>query len=259
MIYPKRKMIWIAAASVLVLSAGAYLWHAYDAAPIKQGLTGKTAEIFDKRLSVPRGEQRQLLLADGSRVWLNSGSTLKCPAVFAGGERVVELSGEAYFEIARNAADPFRVNAGDIQINVLGTHFDVKAYDDERTQATVLEGSVRVNKGSRSVVLQPGDQVVADRSPGGNGDAFKINSGIDPELIMAWKNGYMDFDRADLQTFLREVSRCYDVDIQYEGKIPDKHFSGKLPRKGSIDQIYHLLDSQKIHYKIQGKTIIIMP
>lgn len=258
-LYPKRKMVWIAAATVVLLSAGAYTWHAYQGIPGKRGLAGKAAGTFSNQLSVPRGEQRQLLLADGSKVWMNSGSTLKYPAVFTGSERVVELSGEAYFEIAKNAAEPFRVNAGEIQVEVLGTHFNVMAYDGEGVKATVLEGSVRVGKGSQFVVLQPGDQAVASGSLAGNGNAIALNRGVDPERVLAWKNGYMDFENDDLQTVLREVSRCYNIDIQYEANIPAKHFSGKLARNGNIDQIYHLLDSQKVHYKIQGKMIIVLP
>jgi ferric-dicitrate binding protein FerR (iron transport regulator) len=262
-LYPKRKIAWMAAASVVLLSAGAYAWHAYQTIPGKQELDGKGAGTFrsqfSKQLSVPRGEQRQVLLADGSKVWMNSGSELRYPAVFSGSERVVELSGEAYFEIAKNTAEPFRVNAGNIQIEVLGTHFNIMAYEGEGVKATLLEGSVRVSQGSQSVVLQPGDQAEAGGSLAGNGIAIRLNRGVDPERVLAWKNGYMDFENDDLQTVLREVSRCYNVDIQYEAAIPAKHFSGKLARHENIAQIYHLLDSQKVHYRIQGKTIIVMP
>jgi ferric-dicitrate binding protein FerR (iron transport regulator) len=254
--HPRRRIVWAAAASLLLSGGAAYLWYA------SQSFTEGWSEVKGNHFSVAKGRLpgQPLVLADGSKVWLNSASTLIYPASFTGKTRTVELTGEAYFEIARNIALPFRVKVGDTRIEVLSTDFNVKGYDNEGSvKTTLLRGSVRVGRGSESMILGPGDQAETANPATGIDHSLSVNHDVNMEKIMAWKNGFLYFDNDDLPTVMREVSRCYDVDIQYEGKIPAKYFSGKIERNGDIHNIYKILETQQVRYKVEGRTIIVMP
>jgi ferric-dicitrate binding protein FerR (iron transport regulator) len=261
---PVKRWLWAAAASVgIVLSVSAYLYvHRSDP---EHRLFGGSSQNKTETLSImsaPRGQQRQFLLADGSKVWLNSASALTYPLVFSGKERAVELSGEAYFEVAPNAASPFFVKSGDMQVEVLGTHFNMKVYADEAiSKISLLEGSVKISVGSEAAILRPGEEVQVSHPVQGNGvpAILQLVAGIDPESVLAWKGGYMKFNNDDLQTVMREIGRCYGLDIQYAGKIPERHFTGKFSRDEDINQILKILELQHVHFKINGKIITVMP
>lgn len=200
-----------------------------------------------------KGEQSPpLILPDGTKVWLNAASTLRFPVAFTGKERLVSLSGEAYFEVARNTQHPFIVSTSGNKVEVLGTHFDIMAYDDEPfTYATLLEGAIRVSNEHHSFRLSPGQQSKTSV----NGD---IHVGmVDTEQSIAWMNGQLPLNNMDVKRFLREVARWYDVAVVYDGEPPVLSFSGSLNKDVPISQIIAALNANGIHCKLKDKTVIV--
>ena len=214
---------------------------------------GKPSEILYNTISTPKGGQYQLVLSDGTKVWLNAASSLRFPAAFVGKERNVELKGEGYFEVAKNAAMPFRVRVNDMEVQVLGTHFNINAYADEAdTRTTLLEGSIRFLKESEAHLVKPGQQVVAPHQK-----PIVINDDVDLDEVMAWKNGMFQFESADLKTILRQAARWYDIDIAYEDEIKDR-FSGQISRNVNLSQLLKILElTGRVHFEIEGKRIIV--
>jgi transmembrane sensor len=205
-------------------------------------------------ISVPRAAQYQLVLADGSRVWLNAASSLRFPTTFTGKDRGVELTGEGYFEVARNKEKPFIVRTNGMEVSVLGTHFNIMAYDDENAiQTTLLEGVVDVHHDKQTDVLKPGKQAVLRRD---NNKLVVSDANI--RQAVAWKNGYFYFDKSDIKEIMRQVSRWYDLDIVYEVPLADMKFSGKIERSLPLSGIGHLLENSEIHFRIEDKKFIIM-
>lgn len=203
--------------------------------------------------TTPRGGQFQFILSDGTKVWLNAASSIKYPVKFSGDERKVELTGEAYFEVAHNAKMPFRVVSEGQTVEVLGTHFNINAYSDEDiTKTTLLEGSIKITASAASNVIKPGEQAQLKRG------AIVITN-VDPQEIVAWKNGFFYFEDNTIQQVMRQLARWYDVDIQYEGQLPPRLFSGEISRNVNASQILDILSFKKIHYKIEGKSIIVTP
>ena len=227
-------------------------------------LTYRTAEarssaaIAYNLLTTPRGGQYQLTLPDGSKVWLNAASTLKYPTSFTGKDRIVELQGEAYFEIARNPAMPFKVAVSPqkgqtpAEVVVLGTHFNIKAYGDEPLiHATLLEGSVRVQKGGANVLLQPGQQ--ADW----NSTSDPKTSAADVEEAVAWKNGLFKFNEATIQDVMRQLSRWYDVEVVYTNGIPGDLFRGEIYRNVNVSKVLKVLEASGVHFTVEGNKILV--
>lgn len=221
-------------------------------------------------IATPRGGQYQLVLPDGTKVWINAGSFLRFPTAFARGERMVELSGEAYFEVASlyqsqaagrtNKKIPFIVNiqaAGKPQgsIHVLGTHFNVNAYTQNDILTTLTEGKVKVvSVNDQSALLQPGEQAKLSGTST-NKNAITVTSDIDTEEVLAWKNGLFHFNNASIQTILEQVARWYDVEVVYETNT-NVHFSFLLDRKMPVSRLLQILElTGSIHFKIEGKTI----
>ncbi|WP_121812239.1 FecR family protein [Mucilaginibacter kameinonensis] len=203
--------------------------------------------------TTPRGGQYQFTLSDGTKVWLNAATTFKFPVQFNGTERRVELTGEAYFEVAHDKNKPFRVVSNGQVIEVLGTHFNVNSYADERViSTTLLEGSVKISHNGASKVIKPGEQarLSADKL-----DVVKVNT----DQAIAWKNGMFYFHDANMYDVMRQLSRWYDVDVKFDGSIPDRKFSGGISRNVNAAQLLDLLTFKKINYKIQGRTIVITP
>ena len=211
-------------------------------------------EISYNTISTPRAAQYQLILSDGTKVWLNAASSLRYPTTFNGKERSVELTGEGYFEVAKNKEKTFIVQTYGMQVSVLGTHFNIMAYEDENAiQTTLLEGAVNVQHDKQIDLLKPGKQAVLRR------DNNKLTvSDANINQAVAWKNGYFYFDKTDVNEIMRQVSRWYDLDIIYEAPLPDMKFSGKIERKLPLSGISHLLESSQIHFRIEGKKFIIM-
>ncbi|WP_183558555.1 FecR family protein [Mucilaginibacter sp. SP1R1] len=214
--------------------------------------TANQANLFNTIIT-PKGGQYQLVLGDGTKVWLNAASTLKYPVTFSGTKREIELSGEAYFEVAHDRHKPFRVISNGQIVEVLGTHFNVNAYpDEEATRTTLLEGSVKVLAGKTSNKIKPGQQVQFE-----NGHMAVKQA--DMEEAIAWKKGFFYFKDDDIQTVMRQLSRWYDVSIKYEGQIPTREFSGQMNKNISASQLLHILSIEQIHYRIEERTIVIMP
>lgn len=207
-------------------------------------------------ITTPKGGQYQVVLSDGTKVWLNAASSLRFPLVFSENERKVEMTGEVYFEVAKNAKKPFKVISDGQVIEVLGTHFNVMAYPNEKaTKTTLLEGSVKVSKNERSTILEPGQQAKV----GFNNGIFRTINDVSLEEELAWKNGYFQFNNASLEVIMRQIERWYDVDIQYIGKVPDEHFTGKLQRNTNLSNVLKILSMSEVQFKIEGKKIIITP
>ena len=205
-------------------------------------------------LSTPRGGQYQVILPDGSKVWLNAASSIKFPSVFKGKIREVELKGEAYFEVAKNAAMPFKVKSTHAQIEVLGTHFNVRAYDDENDmKTTLIEGSVKITSGNLTNVLKPGDQAVLN---GDNG--MKVINDVDAELETAWKNGLFQFKDASIKEIMRQAALWYNLNISFEGEIPKRYFTGKISRNVKASEFLNMLKYTGIKFRIEGENIIVM-
>lgn len=219
--------------------------------------SGKNSWVYNT-MATPKGRQFSLVLPDGSKVWLNAASSLKYPTAFTGKERVVELTGEAYFEVAKNAAQPFKVNIpGRAAIVVLGTGFNINAYDDEDAlKATLLQGSIRLqgNNAVTPVVLQPGQQ--GRLQPGA---PIRVQQ-ADIDKVMAWKNGIFNFNDASLQEVMRQLERWYDIEVVYEKGVPDKYFYGKVSRDIPLSGLLKVLEATRVHFRIeQGRKLVVMP
>ena len=254
-----KKRVWIAAASVIVLVASGAFWLYNREGGTKDVANKKSIEALYHTVVTSKGQQQQFVLPDGSKVWLNAASSLKYAVAF-NDVRTVELSGEAYFEVVGSAGHPFRVITKAAEVLVLGTRFNVMAYEDEPvSKTTLIEGVVKVSNGSSAITLQPGDQAGVDYSSSGATGSIQVLHGVKKDVVMGWKNGTLEFDNADLHTVMREIARCYDVDIQYEENIPAKRFTGSFSRNGDIHQIMTILEDQHIHNRIIGKTITILP
>jgi transmembrane sensor len=217
---------------------------------------GSTDEILYNQVVTPKGRKWQLTLSDGTKVWLNAASSVRYPISFVGKERVVEVSGETYWEVAPDKSRPFKINiAGKGEIAVLGTHFDVNAYDDEAAiRTTLLEGSVKVSRGGSSRLLSPGQQAVLDN---GTDDIAVINDANIDE-VMAWRNGRFIFGDMDLKTIMRQLMRWYDVEVQYEGKVPEIRVGGIIHNDVYLSTVMAFLGENGVHYTIEGKKITIM-
>ena len=212
-------------------------------------------------IQTPAGGQYQINLPDGTKVWLNSASSLRYPVRFTGKDRSVEITGEAYFEVAHNKTMPFKVITADQTVEVLGTHFNVMAYSDEAsTNTTLIEGSVRVVKDNMSKVIAPGQQ---SRVKMGRIDVVSANV----QEVTAWKNGYFIFKSEDVKSIMRQIARWYDLEVEYQGNVSGKVFGAKISRFRNVSEVLSILESTgSIHFKIisdslgtEGRRIIVMP
>ncbi len=209
-------------------------------------------EIVYNTLSTPQGGVYQLILPDGTKVWLNASSSIHFPTVFKGNERNVTVTGEAYFEVAKNAAMPFIINVKDVEVKVLGTHFNIMAYDNESSiNTTLLEGAVKVSKGSLNKMLVPGQESRIYKT----GDIKVVEADI--EEVMAWKNGWFEFNEYDIEKVMRQIARWYNVEIVYEGKIPTGHFSGLVSRANDISEVLKIISAGGVQLKMEGRKVII--
>lgn len=201
-------------------------------------------------INTPRGGEFKVVLPDGTKVWLNASSSLKFPTAFTGQERNVELTGEAYFEVAKNKSMPFHVLSNDTEIEVLGTHFNVMAYPDEaELKATLLEGSVKVTSKNQSEILVPGQQArIKD----------KITVIPAPEDAIAWKKGFVSFEDTGIEAIMRKVSRWYDVDVVYQGRITPRLFTGTIRKNLKLSELLKVLEANDIQFKTNGRVITVI-
>jgi transmembrane sensor len=209
-------------------------------------------------IQTPKGGKYQIRLPDGSKVWLNSASTLSYPTTFSGKERKVQLKGEAYFEISTNKNVPFRVESDNQIVEVLGTNFNINSYDDEDyVKTTLLEGSVKVilssnsNEATRTKLLKPGEQSLTKSTQ----SSIRIEN-ADTEKAVAWKNGYFKFRNTPIKEIMREIERWYDVELVYEGKIPSDEFTGFISNDVKISAVLKIMEeSGGVKFSVKGKKL----
>jgi ferric-dicitrate binding protein FerR (iron transport regulator) len=234
------------------------------------------SEVLYNIMTTPRGRQYSLVLADGTKVWLNAASSITFPTTFTGNERRVQITGEAYFEVAPltlptgqagpeggHGRVPFIVSISSTsgkldgaEVRVLGTHFNIKAYDDESSiKTTLLEGSVRVTKENSDALLKPGQEAILDD----RGGDFKIVRANIEEAV-AWKNGLFEFNNADIRSIRRQLGRWYDVEVVYQGDVADKKFSGVMSQNTNLSQVLKMLQlTKEVHFKMKGAKVVVSP
>jgi len=212
-------------------------------------------------ISTPKGGQYQVVLPDGSKVWLNASSSLRFPTGFTGKQRNVELTGEAYFEIARDAEKPFKVKIGPSgakgnvqEVEVLGTSFNVMAYSDESViRTTLVDGAVKVRSGKAENILEPGQQAQSSLEEQG----IRVIADADVAAAVAWKEGYFNFNKENIQTVMRQLSRWYDVDVSYVGKDDGRVFWGGMQRDLPLSAVFTILEKSGVQFSIEGKKVIV--
>ena len=225
----------------------------YGKGPLASGLSYNP-------MSTPKGRQFRLQLPDGTRVWLNAASSIRYPVAFAEHERRVEIQGEAYFEVAANKSKPFLININNkAEVEVLGTSFNVNAYADEpQISTTLLNGRIRVSNGktgtnSGKLLLQPGQQAQLKDAQ------LELVNNPDLSKVMAWKNGLFNFEGTDLKEMMRQLVRWYDIEVVYEGNVPDVHFFGKMSRKLDLSTVLAALKGFGLHFRMENRKLVIMP
>lgn len=224
---------------------------------------GNSNQVLYNTISTPKGGQYQLELADGSKVWLNAASSLRFPTSFIGNERSVELTGEGYFEVAHNANMPFHVKVNpaspagrDMDVQVLGTHFNINAYGDESNlKTTLIEGSVLVSSKNlnRATVLKPGQQSILDNTE------LLVNKNVDTEEVIAWKNGQFIFNGTNLDQIMKQVERWYDIEVEFQGQNQKRTFSGIVSRQSNLSEVLKMMNEAGIKFEIEGKKIRVLP
>ncbi|RQP19360.1 MAG: DUF4974 domain-containing protein [Parapedobacter sp.] len=208
-------------------------------------------ELMYNTITTARGETYALTLSDGSRIWLNASSSIRFPVAFGADQRKVEITGEGYFEVATDVSRKFIVAAGGTETEVLGTHFNINSYEDEAdVKVSLLEGKVKIN---RSAVLLPGQQA---RIVGEN---IEVVRQANMEQAVAWKNGLFNFDRSDLKTVMRQLSRWYDLDVEYPARLPQEHFSGNMSRGMNASNVLQVLEYSGVKFHIEGRKIVVHP
>jgi transmembrane sensor len=225
----------------------------YDASKVENA----AAESAYNTISTPRGGTYTITLADGTIVTLDALSSIRFPTVFNGNTRDVTTTGQVYFEVAHNAAKPFRVTTKGQTVEVLGTHFNINAYDDEPLiKTTLLQGSIRISRNGKSALLKPGQQSQINLAD----SKIDVVQDDDMDEDVAWKNGFFHFNNCDIESVMRQISRWYNVDVEYEGKLPEREFSGKIYKRVSAAQVLAILSLSKVHFRIvDGKKIIVSP
>lgn len=212
---------------------------------------GEAYKNLFNMLSTNKGEIYATILSDGSKIWLNSGSSIRYPVIFTGDERRIEITGEAYFEVAHNPSKPFIVKMNDMQVQVLGTHFNINSYNDEPlTKTTLLEGSVRISTSNGMQILKPGQQAQISKS-----NEMEIINNADVDQAIAWKNGAFSFRNTDLPSVMRQLSRWYDVDVEIAGNSNKKRITGRIGRNLSLSEVLEGLETLGVHGELTGKKL----
>jgi ferric-dicitrate binding protein FerR (iron transport regulator) len=231
---------------VIKLSTGRL---AYQPAPGPAG-----DPVLYNEIATPRGGFYELILPDGSRVWLDAASSLRYPTAFNGTSRTVELTGEAYFQVAPNPGQPFLINTQGITVQVLGTELNLMAYSDEdAVRTTLVSGSVRVVRGDEGQQIRPGEQAAWMRG----GQHWQVSK-PDMKQVLAWKRLEFRFEGLSIDAIMRQIGRWYDVDIEFRGPPPSGEFNGVISRKRSVTDLLAVLEQTDIvHFSLQGRKIIV--
>jgi transmembrane sensor len=238
-----------------LLGSSVKLTKANDGTISYQALDNRAnSPLLNNTIYNPKGSTVvDLVLSDGTKVWLNAGSSITFPIVFVGDSRKVSVVGEAYFEVVRNPRKPFYVEKDDVSISVLGTAFNMNAYDNEiNMKVTLVYGKVSISKSGmmHEVVLKQAQQASI-------GNDITIHDDVDLESVIAWKNGYFSFYRADIKAVMRQVERWYDVEVDVGEKYGDRRFTGEISRMSSVSKVLEVLKESDIHFKVEGKKITI--
>jgi hypothetical protein len=213
------------------------------------------AAVVYNTMTTTKGKQYQLQLSDGSKIWLNAGSSVTYPTNFTSDERKISITGEAYFEIAHDAKRPFTVSTRGMEVQVLGTHFNVNAYDDEEnTSTTLLEGSVKIKNQHITTLLKPGQQLQLSRA-----GKTKLVNDADVLEAVAWKDGLFVMKKAGIASIMRQISRWYDVEISYSDGIPPGRISGDIPRNMNLSKVLEVMELSGVHFTINGKKVEVKP
>lgn len=221
--------------------------------------TSKSGNVLEyNSFEVPKGSKPlSLMLVDGSKVWLNSGSKITFPTAFVGKERKVTMEGEAYFEVAHNASMPFKVVNGEVEIRVLGTHFNVNGYrEDGQEKITLLEGAVEVNHQNETRKLSPGQQALVS----GNGNNIKVHRDVDLKEVMAWRDGKFVFNPdMDIHNIMNQLARWYNVEVEYKGVV-NQRFWGSISKDVNLSEVLKILEATGgVKFEIEGNKIAVLP
>ncbi|MBL4678007.1 MAG: FecR family protein [Mucilaginibacter sp.] len=232
---------------------GAQLSKAGDSLLVYQATATKDElPISYNTLETPKGRQYAVILPDGTKAWLNAASSLKYPTAFRGSERVVELTGEAWFSVKHDASQPFKVKTQNQTVEDIGTEFNINAYSDEAAvRTTLLEGSASVSIAQQSITLKPGQQTLLK-------DNHLTPGPANTEQASAWRNGYFVFESESIQPIMRKIARWYNVEIVYQGEAPEDQFWGTVSRFDGVDKVLSKLElTKKVHFTIEGRRIIV--
>jgi ferric-dicitrate binding protein FerR (iron transport regulator) len=214
--------------------------------------TGRSTSPVYNTLFNPRGSKViSLTLNDGTIVWLNSESSLRYPVAFVGNQRRVEITGEAYFEVAKDETKKFIVESNGVSTEVLGTHFNVNTYENEHdVKITLLEGAVKVRKGLMTSILKPGQQAEVNED-------IKVTSKVDIDAVMSWKNGFFHFANTSIPELMKQIARWYDIEIVYKSGVPQRQFGGEISREASLSEVLKILNKSKVKCRLEDSKLII--
>lgn len=247
---PDGKQIYLDSTQGNIVQEGALVVNNEKGSLAYNGAAGK---MEYHTLATPGGRQYKLQLPDGTNVWLNAASSITYPIAFTGADRQVTVSGEVYFEVAKNKSKPFRVAAQDMLITVTGTHFNVQTYNDEPFfTTTVLEGGVKVSRNNRTVTLSANQQSLSDST-----GTISVQRNVNVQETMAWRQGLFHFESADLPTILRELARWYDLEVRYEGTISKERFFVIVNRNSSLSAVLKALQTDDVEFRIDGRKLTV--
>lgn len=252
------KVVLTDAKNGLIASQGLTKLHKTNAGQLvyEADQSSKTTAVVYNTITTPKGGQFRIVLSDGTKVWLNAASSITFPTTFPATERKVSISGEVYFEVAKNMQVPFRVVTGKQEVEDIGTCFNIKAYDDERSITTTLvEGAVKISSGQQSALLKPGQQ--ANVSNQGS-EPISVKT-VDTEIVLAWKNGSFEFEGEELHTIMRQVARWYDIKVIYEGNVKPRRFTASVPRNVNLSKLLEMLKFMGVNFRIESQTVVVSP
>jgi ferric-dicitrate binding protein FerR (iron transport regulator) len=202
-------------------------------------------------ISTPRGGEYKLTLPDGSMAYLNAASSIKFPVAFTGRERKVEITGEVYFEVAKDVKSPFRVKVGDMTVEALGTEFNVMSYSEESSvQATLIGGVIRVSQHENQVTLSPGQQARLEHS-----GELTVADQVDIDEIVAWRKGLFIFNHAHVEEIMQQIGRWYDVEIEFAGEISHETFTGVISRKSNVSRVLNIMQKAGLKFTVTEEKI----
>lgn len=248
-----KKVVLDASQSLINLDAHHQIFSDSSGVISYENMELNASQASYNTIEIPKGGIYRIILSDGTKVWLNATSKLKYPVAYQGKERVVELEGEAYFEVTKDSSRKFKVISKGQELEVLGTKFNISTYNDEAfVKTTLLEGSVKVSSSKKSVVLRP-NQVSVNTNSG-----LDVQTLTDAEEAIAWKNGYFQFDDEPLESVMRKIARWYDIEVEFVGKPGGKKFNGIITRNKTLKNALKIMEAtENVSFKIEGRKLIV--